>query len=85
MRHNLFPTAMFALSVLLLLLANTVQCLRHPPTASAQSSGRWKVMVITPGENGAKQLEEVLNSDIWRQATLYTPNTPGSAIAILSK
>jgi hypothetical protein len=42
-------------------------------------------MVITPGENGAKQLEEVLNSDIWRQATLYTPNTPGSAIAILSK
>ena len=84
MRNNLFPTAMFALTVMLL-LANTVQLLRHPPTTSAQGSGHWKVMVITPGENGAEQLEGVLNSDTWRQATLYMPNTPGSAIAVLSK
>ena len=70
--------------IMALLLATGAQYLRKPPAASAEGSGRWKVMVITPGENGAKQLEEVLNSDIWRQANLYTV-TGGNAIAVLSK
>ena len=43
------------------------------------------MMVISAGENGAKQLQEVSNTDDWRHATLSMSDQRGPAIAILGK
>ena len=82
MKRNWIGKASFVL-IMTLLLASGLQLLRQPSVASAQS-GRWKVMIISTGDNGAKQLEEALNGGTWNEVKLYMPAVPaGQAIAIL--
>lgn len=73
-----------------LLAIEVVPMLRRPTTVSAQSAFEWKVMVISPTEDGRKRLEADLNNPpggtSWGSVTLHMPGHPGgNAIAILKK
>jgi hypothetical protein len=89
MRQNRLVYVLLVL-VTVLLAIEVVPMLRRPATVSAQSSFDWKVIVITPNEDGRKRLEADLNNPPggvpWNSVSLHMPGyAGGNAIAILKK
>ena len=82
-KRNWISKALFVL-IVTLLLAGGFLLVRQPRVASAQS-GRWKVMLVNPIVDIARQLEQVLNSDTWSEVKLYSSPPGGSSIAVLKK
>ena len=89
MRQNSLVYVLLVL-VAALLAIELAPILKQQTTVSAQSSPDWKVVVLSPNEDGRKRLEADLNNPpggtSWNSVTLHMPGyAGGSAIAILKK
>ena len=76
------------LAVLVVVLVAISTWLIVPEPVAAQGAGYWKVITITPGEEGAKKLESELNKGDyhWELHSLHTSTIQGyPAIAVLRR
>ncbi len=81
--NRAFLTNVPLLLAIALLVVNAFVALRSPANVSAQSL-HWKVMMISPNDYGAKELEAQLNNGtLWKNVQVHRAADNGPAIVVM--